>query len=571
MAVITKDKQLSDKKSTPDATKAEQVFVIDKTESGTSYQFLLKRHHLEVKQLKTTHGKESNDWFATLTDAEKTQLFALVMDEYRDRSLGDNGFRGASIGVVSKQDNGQSRIFIGTNTQRGASPYFKDCAEQNMVNAATDTMAFEQISEAMQNGKPQPKTEELKPAKLKAVYIMQGIDRTANKPGIPMACACGKCTDMLANTMESEERMVTTIPLLTDHLRSQLQTGAATITLNNSASILADIKDPNAGDTIKSWHVPLSHINRHRTISLNAETAAAQTDGYKSLIHEASSAQNLPENQAKKNLIQLANGASSDEKGNLLTRLGKRLEQFLKPMGEVLGFSFFPAAAHAAQNVVLHRHSEAELDGAVKADGTIDLTKINQSMVTQIQDAVADRLHSREETAKMSEQQKGAWIKENINYVRCVAIQLDDGTFHYALQAEGKLDNAMPNAEVAALENAVSALGRYGVRHAWVMEMNPADILAGKIMRTSPKEGLERLGKRQSTDGLDLTYLPFNNGSAEAISQLAPKAFSIDAVYPAGHRGHRGLADKDKPKARSAPEIWSRRDLFLPQDAAARG
>ena len=556
------------RKSSPDQQKAEQHLKVTATQSGAEYEFVLKRHHLEVKQLKTIGGKESNDWFSTLTDEEKTQVFALVMDEYRDRSLGDNGFRGASIGVVSKQDNGQSRIFIGTNTQRGASPYFKDCAEQNMVNAATDTMAFEQISEAMQNGKPQPKPEELKPAKLKAVYIMQGIDRTANKPGIPMACACGKCTDMLANTMESEERMVTTIPLLTDHLRSQLQTGAATITLNNSASVLADIKDPNAGDTIKSWHVPLSHINRHRTISLNEETAAAQKDGYKSLIHEASSAQNLPENQAKKNLKQLANGASSD---NLLTRLGKRLEQFLKPMGEALGFSFFPAAAQAAQNVVLHRHSEAELDGAVKADGTIDLTKINQFMVTQIQDAVADRLHSLEETAKMSEQQKGAWIKENINYVRCAAIQLDDGTFHYALQAEGKLDNAMPNAEVAALENAVSALGRYGVRHAWVMEMNPADILAGKIMGTSPKEGLERLSKRQSKDGLDLTYLPFNNGGAEAINQLAPKAFSIDEVYPAGHRGHRALADKDKPKARSAPEIWSRRDLFLPQDAAARG
>jgi hypothetical protein len=368
--------------------------------------------------------------------------------------------------------------------------------------------------------------------------------------------------------MESEERMVTTIPLLTDHLRSQLQTGAATIALNNSASILADIKDPNAGSTIESWHVPLSHINRHRTISLSAETAAAQQSGYKTLIHETSDVQNLPENQANKNLKQLANGASSD---NLLTRLGKRLEQFLKPMGEALGFSFFPAAAHAAQNVVLHRHSEAELDGAVKADGTIDLTKINQFMVTQIQDAVADRLHSREETAKMSEQQKGAWIKNNINYVRCAAIQLDDGTFHYALQAEGKLDNAMPNAEVAALENAVSALGRYGVRHAWVMEMNPADILAGKIMRTSPKEGLERLSKRQSKDGLNLTYLPFNNGSAEAINQLAPKAFSIDAVYPAGHRGHRALADRNKSKALSAPEIWSRRDLFLPQDAAARG
>ena len=579
MAVITKNTQISDGKSAFDATKAEQIFVIDKTESGITYQFLLKRQHLEVKPLlqSAIDPKKDYDWDKNLTAKEKTQLFAIIMDEYRHRSLGDNGFRGASIGVVAKPENaesettlelklekGQSRLFIATNTSRWASPYFKDCAEQNMVNTATSALAFEQGSEALKGGDIA-----LKGMRLNAIYIMQGI----NEKRIPMACSCGKCTDMLANVMESKDSLESVIPLLTDSLREGLLSGTAEIELNNKANTLADIKEPNEGNRLVSWHVPLSHVDRDRTLALDGKTAKFQREEYGNLLAYASDPINLPENIARSNLDVLHAHVSAGKEKNLIDQLADGLTKFLH---NDLKLPFFSAAAHAAQNAVLYRHSEATLDTAVIKDGSVDITKINQFLVGKIRDALIDRLQSKPEIVGKTPAEKMAWAKGkdkdghyNISFIRCVAIQMDDGTFHYSLETESKIDNAMPHAEMAALENAVSAIGRYGVRHAWVMEMNPADILEGKVMRTSPKEGLERLSKRQSTNGLDITYLPFNNASAD-IGQLPIKKYQIDEILPGAHRGHLERA-KDKSKAKEEPKIWSNRELFLPPIVASRG
>ncbi len=511
------------------------------TVSGAEYEFTLKRKHLEVRQKKwlpdpeQPHAKgRKADWFEVLTEAEKVQLFAVIMDTYRDRSLGDNGFRGAAIGVVPEKREGQSRLFIGTNTTRWASPYFKDCAEQNMVNAATDTLAFERARN----------NEALTPARLKAVYVMQGV----NDYAVPMACPCGKCTDMLAQVMESESAPVTTIPLLTEALRTKIKQqdgAAAVVAVNEAARSLNEIEGPIDSQKCTAWKKPIGYLNGDRQITLNDDRAALQRKDLPILIRQANSRDGLPEVRGARNQKTLHTAyqqamVNSPKAVSPFKQLATILDDAKwagKKIAALLGVVQQPAEK-AVENIVLQRHSEAGLDCAVSVDGTVDLGKLNQFLVMRIRDTLADRMAAVPAVKRKTDEQRCAWVSENIQSIRCVAIQLDDGTFHYAVQTAGKLDNAMPNAEVVALENAVAALGRNGVRHVWAMEFNPHAIEAGKML-TSPKEGVERLVKRASTQGIDFHFIPFNAGGKahEAIESIMENRTSAE-IYPGGHKGY---------------------------------
>lgn len=550
---------------------------------GTSYAFVLFRKHIEVVQTTPTPNQKggqarNTDWYTTLTDEEKAQVFAIIMHRYRERSFGDNGFKGAAIGVVpdvmhgaDPANNGQSRLFIGTNTMRWASPYFKDCAEQNMVNNATDTLAYESTSK----GKP-PQL-----ARFKAIYIMQGV----SDERVPMACACGKCTDMLASgVMTGGLAPVYTIPLLTPELRKRLMKDTGALSIDEKSENIGQVPSPL--DSLKAaekrgeanpqphctvWKKPIIDLNAHRVIALKDMRADLQDHALDDIIKHAMGDYGLPERRGKRYENVLTAWIKRQHPNEELptTPLGKMelllghiragLKNFTKKMRELLPF-FATPAEKAVENILLQRKSEANLDATVDEHNNVDIHRMNQFLVGQIADTLADRLMAPRETkdkngkpikqiAQMTPSQKKEWVRENMKSIRCVAIQLDDGTFHYAVQVDGAIDNAMPNAEVVALENAVGSLGRHGVRHVWVMEMNPKDI-ENHVMRTSPKEGVERLCKRGSSKGIDFTFIPFNfNGKtfAEVESHIANKR--DDELYPGGHKGYLAAAEKQQKQA----------------------
>ncbi|MES2985482.1 MAG: hypothetical protein V4735_09890 [Pseudomonadota bacterium] len=555
----------------------EMKVTIRKTKSGAEYDLILKRKHIEVIPKKgipnpNKHGQDIIvDWYADtgLDEQEKIQAFAIIMDHYRNRSLGDNGFRGASIGVATDSTKGQSRLFIGTNTTRWASPYFKDCAEQNMVNAATDTLAFE----AVNVGKPP------EPATFKAIYIMQGVNegmRDGKKhDGVPIACACGKCTDMLARVMSSPTAPVITIPLLTEPLRKTIQDKRDVVVINETAQTIADITPPKKNHhRCEVWKTSLEKLNCDREMTLDAPAAEMQKVAFDRVVKIAASPFGLPEDRAANSRQTIATWAKKHGQAPAtIAELVNLIAHHIKTKAVKLSDSITALgkpAEQAAKNELRQRKSEASLDCAVREDDSIDLGGVNRFMVEQIRNTIADRLHTKGKnklattTATASQQ----WVREHIKYIRCAVIQLDDGTFRYAIQAEGELDNAMPNAEVVALENAVASLGRYGVRRAWVMEMNPDDINHGR-MHTSPKEGVERLAKRASVEGLDFTFIPFNEGKLEhaEVATIAIKR-SKEALYPAGHNGYLAATGQNHSKARSAPAAWQ---AFMIADQAGKG
>lgn len=520
------------------------------TQSGAEYSFSLKRNRIEVTQVKGknnshAHGKSVDcDWAETLAENEKAQLFALIMDHYRERSLGDNGFRGAAIGVMPQKladANGvrQTRLFIGTNTMRWASPYFKDCAEQNMVNAATDTFAFEAVKA---NQKPQEQ-------KLKAIYIMQGI----NPKERPMSCACGKCTDMLANTMEHKDSPVITIPLLTDSLRKKLQQASDAIVMDSSKKIDA-IKPYPDDNKLSVWETTVGHLNHARVIESGAhegwgtEAVRDQKSAMNALVRRASGKYGLPEQRAVYVKETIDRWRHDRRKENvplegpldylrfMLGVMRTATRGITRQIRSILDLVSEPAV-QSVKNVLEFRKSEASLDCAVKADGSIDLGEVNQFLVTQINDALADRLNSEKVKHLHGFNAKMDWVRQNVRSIRCVAIQLEDNSFRYAVQADTNLDNAMPNAEVVALENAASVLGRHGVKHVWAMEFNPHAIERGELM-TSPKEGVERLVKRASKT-IDFNYIPLNIGEL-SHEQACRMMVTMDRemIYPSGHLGY---------------------------------
>lgn len=540
-----------------DSANTEMRVVISGTKSGASYEFIVTRRHIEVVQIdgikpSQAHSKRvDTDWFdkKALTDQEKVQLFAVIMDQYRERSHGDNGFRGAAIGVVPVKDKkGQSRLFIGTNTMRWASPYFKDCAETNMVNSATDRLAFEQAQP--KKGVIAAEAQAITPAQLSAIYIMQGISEDEK----PMACACGKCTDMLANgVMVDKKSPVIIIPLLTKVLRKSIGENTNLVDVNTSAQTMDEIVPPKKSGKLTAWQKSIDALNHDRVIDLNGKMSN-QEAMFEAFMKKALGAYGLPEAEGRANQVAIDTWATKHHKAlpeppmarveailELIKHNVRSVTQKIKTI--VLGAE--EAANKAVENIILHRKSEATLDCAVRANGTVDLARMNAFLVGQISDAFADRTHVDAALMKLSPKQKLANAPQNIRFIRCVVIQLDDGTFHYAVQAEGKYDKAMPNAEAVALENAVCSLARHGVRHVWAMELNPDDI-ANNRMHTSPKEGVERLAKRASSKGLDFTFIPFNSGvlSHEELAAAA-SVRQQNQLYPGGHNGVQ-TAEKSK-------------------------
>jgi hypothetical protein len=541
-----------------ESASAEMQVTITGTSSGAAYKFVLKRRHIEVEQISLTqdsqksHAKgKKTDWFTTLTDEEKTQVFALILDEYRNRSLGDNGFKGASIGVANEREAGQSRLFIGTNTTRWASPYFKHCAEQNMVNAATDTLMYERsLKPESTQGKPRA-------PKFKVVYVLQAVDEHTT----PVSCPCGKCIDMLRNVM-NEDGEVVTVPFLTDVAKQKIKTDTNAVIINKTAKTLDEIPLPAGRETYEVWSTPIAALNRNRTITLEGRAATLQRDALNTYLPKLIARdESLPQARATEEIGAMSTQILKTTTENLPSEVTSFVDAFIhsvrsssklisQKIRNLVTNSAEPAKK-AAENELTHRHSVAALDCAISG-GHIDLKALNQFMVTRITDTISDRLRCDPGYKEMSQIQVRDWLKKHIQSVRCVAIQLDDGTFRYAVQADSAYDKAMPNAEVAALEQATESLGQHGVRHLWAMEMNPADIHKGDL-RTSPKEGIERLMKRASTK-IDFHYLPFNSGTC-SNEVLRKMLVNLDAeeLYPSSFKG----AEVAHSRQHIRPKTWA--------------
>lgn len=551
--------------------------------TNRDFEFVVRRNSVEVtcKQAKNKRKKEpEDDWRKALKEEEKLRVISLILDEYRKHSIGDeHGYRGAVLGVSESGD-----IFLGANTatEQITSPYLKECAEQNMVSAASDLVAYKQVKTKGWENFDRPKA-----PIFESLYMMGGV----NEEQVPVSCPCGKCTDMLAKNMKKEAK-VYTLPILNqatfDYLNS---TGTQTLGVDidvNRSDTLQEVRGQVTRKTTDVrpltpypvWQTTIQHLNNEREIDLtklDEKIAGIQRAGYAKLCADAKEITGLREEV----LAEQHKGAMAD------TRIGSTLKLFQsfmsdlfakshrlsKGAGQLLGLDLGEKnpIAMAAANQFVGRRSIAELDAAA-AGGASDIVAINEFMLSEIRHTLADRI-------LMDPDKKGMWVKsiqKAVPHIRCVVIQLDDGTFYHAVECAGKYDASLPNAEVSAVVQALPSLGRCHIKDVWVMEMNGVAANKGVLM-TSPKEGAERIIKRSDETKLQFHFIPLNSGQImTAETAKGEKIFrkmtsqeieditinrSAAEVMPALFKGSRPLGEK----AVSAHRPWSD---FLSMQAA---
>ena len=475
---------------------SEYTLRIENTQCGRDYTFVLKGSHLEV--LPEPHGHvNTDDWYVSLTEVEKADLMRRVLAFYRETSLEPGGMKTAAVGIVKNPDLAQPAsqrhlIYVGVNTTRLASEMYKDCAEQNMVNAAT-------ASVARHMGRHYSQRRYSEPAKIEEIHVMGGRSRDVSNPhdrGVNAICACGKCTDMLAKVM-TEKGKVYVYPAM------DKKKVLGPVSINSVADKLSDL------GLHEIWQTTIGHLNRHRVIPLEDEIAAIQEAG--------------------------------------LRDMARRLVNYTPPevSDEVL--------ARMVENKKLHRRSIAELDVITK-DGKPDLKglkKYFRDELLEILDDRATRDHVvRDENALFN------WMKEKVNNVACVVMQADNGGYFVGYDSQTGSDHGSDNAfaipEFTALGNAVPVLGTQGIRKMWHAEVNPPLVLLNQL-RTAAKDGIERAGKRKSKTGdkkLEVCSLLLDDGtlSPEKEQEIADYlTFDFSDVFPGQFAGVAKNHDQPNP------------------------
>lgn len=471
---------------------------ITETANGNDFTFLLRGNRLSAQPAST--NRDAADWYESLTGEEKIKLMQTVLAYYRAPSLDPNGMKAAAIGIVENTDlkarpSQKHLIYVGVNTTQSASALYKDCAEQNMVNAATASIARRQYHDSNLE-----KTEKIVPPRFKEVYVMGGRDADMSDPndkGVPAICPCGKCTDMLAKSMDPNGKI-----FVLPHAKDK------ELTCNSDAVFFSRVK-PEDG---QYWETTIDRLNAHRDVGLEKGVHKAQKEA--------------------------------------LVEVAAKLVKYAPPSVEEC------VIEKAADNARHRRNSIAALDVATDAKtGQCDTKVMSSYLYHQILTTLDDRL-TRDEVVRTPEEISQWLHSPRMETVRCVVLQLSDGTYHSAIDSQTSPDKAYPNAGVSALGAAVQQLGTQGVVSMWAMECSPKAIEKG-LLPTSPKEEVERIAKRirpRSTENTE-KWRPFEAGyfvfGEYPRNKDCYQEFGISKLYPAAFGLEPRWADKVQcfPKA----------------------
>ncbi|MFN7401536.1 MAG: hypothetical protein ACK5R4_04295 [Alphaproteobacteria bacterium] len=489
--------------------------------------------------------KVRQDWFETIPPQEKASIFMNILDYYRERSEGDKGIKAAAIGVFRDPETGKTRIFIGMNTKR-QHLYFKDCAELNMMGAATHALNHSLSSKKKEIGS-------FKPAPLE-VHVMGGSSEKDRKKGIktPIICPCGKCIDMFAVSDVKAETPFYVYPVSQEPIQDRWEGKDLPYQIVDEKTA-ENISQVNSAQHI--WNVPFDHLNKNRVLTAEKRIATLEKSGLKSALkHIVMEEQNpitLPDvaigfskqaavhyghpatPAARLAAALVAQASGRDKWVKVINRDGSE-----KSTTEVK--RYLAVVARAAQNAANGVKSIPELDVARTLDGAIDFESVNKVMVEKIVATMASRLRGcKKDIDPIKDPHWQEKFLAKLGTVRCAVIQLKDGSFHYGLEVIGELDSALPNAEVNSLTASLERLGE--VKQVFVMEMNSAEIArlpdhipAQPKFHTSPKEGVERILKR-AMPGVTFHFLPFNHADiSNNILEEVVKTYTAPEISPGG-------------------------------------
>jgi cytidine deaminase len=437
------------------------------------------------------------DWESRVSAAGKDEIINRIVAVYRRFAAQPDGeMRYAALGIM---ENGN--MYVGVSTQTRGDPYFKDCAEQNMINAAvqSETLAANRRSDTADRAA-------VTLPKIREIYEMGGADAasTGGKPVI--TCPCGVCTDMLAKYMVPEGRVVV---LPVNH-------GEKMPPLNKVAPNILRLWQG------EGWDTTIARLNHGRRLLMSNLAKKYMCEGLHALAVKPADALSLPE------MPQFQNGTEAR------------------------------IIAQATENIRTMRKSDPVLDVIMKLEEP--LKPLGEYMRAQIERAVHGTLRKDAAYAGLHTQEaRAAHIASAFKAVRCAVVRLADESYHIALSTLSDYTRAKPNAVVTAL--AGDEWSAAPVRELWYMECNPRAIAEGK-MPTPSKEALERVIKHARGCDPKIHILPyFRPGVACEGWAKATKTLNCLDLVPGMFNGKSSLAHlRPLPKAMAAqphPQVWA--------------
>lgn len=245
-----------------DSKRSEISIHASNTECRRDFSFVLHGNHIAVTS-GTYHGNgkgKALDWYKELTEQEKLAVFNRILAEYRNRSLGNEDFKLAALGITDSGD-----IYISENTEQLSNDFYRQCAEQNMVTISTQRDVYNQIKRDTEQGGQGTGFMPRNP-KYRDVYLMGG-----RPPEIPIACPCGNCTDLLSKVMLPDSH-IWVLPI---------NDGKQELAIRDDVFAAGEM-DPG-----QAWKTTIQHLDRDYYITLPPEVGQLQRDGLEDVIVNA--------------------------------------------------------------------------------------------------------------------------------------------------------------------------------------------------------------------------------------------------------------------------------------------
>ncbi|MFM9890220.1 MAG: cytidine deaminase [Rickettsiales bacterium] len=481
-----------------DRTLGKVLVEIHKTKSGQDFRFILNKDTVEVVRL--PEGVSAvPEWFDALSEQEKLDVFNHILAVHRARSMGDQGFRLAAIGVTQT-----GRIYIHENSEQLSTDHNRQCAEQNMVVTAENGETDIKISQAIRHGGKPSDVEKTKP-EFKAIYLMGG-----REGDIPIACPCGNCTDLLSRVM-APSAPIWILPA---------NDGTKALHINTQAQMASTL----AGD--EAWKTTIAHLKRP-SFALSEVEQETQVRALHQMAGELSAVLEMA--------VRDSNKIKQIQRGDKKVKLAEPL-----PVPELND----PTINAAMRNA----HVNACMIGEIK-----------NSVLNRLCGVIQRRIRGREPLPDLSPEGIVGLINQYKIRVDCVVIEMEDGVRYENTITKSALDNAQqpPEVNVVAISN--KQHGTDGIERVWGMHFG-LHTIRDHVQLTSPNAGVERLVKRRPQRGDDtihFTFAPFNDGTPEpALLAEMQRNFTGQQLFPGYFTGK--ASQQKAPAATETPRQSAR-------------
>ncbi len=451
-----------------------------------SFHFMVEQRRITVEpSAYRDSNQHAKNWYDILSEQERLAIFGYIMAEYHARAIGNDGFRVTALGITSNNE-----LFIAANTRPKHQEY-KKCAETSVIAAAIESAKQTKEPDYRQRlagNSPQPM--------FKDFFVMGAKDNSTRK----IVCPCGSCTDEIYDHMT---------PKTQDKRRTAKSLGQGNIYIlptpdetSHEATGEGRLLTPRINARAKN----LSGLGSNECLKTNASALYGPK-------HVA-----LTREQNKIQRTALMKALKAEETPS--ERLGADSQVLITTQCQKL--------AEITRQIIQDKEQEKS---TVQSENSF-FSCMNQMMRDAIDDALIHRVQNLRAKGHAID---AVSLAEHIQAIRCVCIQLKDGSYSVGIELRTKNEPSMNSAEMNAIARVSDKIDREPITRVWAMEMNPRSFRHNQ-MPLPLRDRVERVGKRgEKGKQADISYtvVPYNDGTERAteIAKKAQKTFRLDQLF----------------------------------------